>query len=226
MKLLLAEDEKDLREALKVILEKNNFSVDAVADGIKAVDYIKYNKEYDCIILDIMMPNMDGIEVIKYLRENNYNIPILVLSAKAEVDDKVLGLDLGANDYLVKPFNSAELLARIRVLTRKSDEINTSTITLANITLNRVNYSIQCENNILTLPNKEFQILEILMSQPNNVISSDILFNKVWGYDSESDTSTIWTTLSNLRKKLSSINSNVNIKSVRNVGYTLEIIND
>ena len=215
MKLLLAEDEKDLREALKVILEKNNFSVDAVADGIQALDYIKYNKEYDCIILDIMMPNMD-----------NYNIPILVLSAKAEVDDKVLGLDLGANDYLVKPFNSAELLARIRVLTRKSDEINTSTITLANLTLNRVNYSIQCENNILTLPNKEFQILEILMSQPNNVISSDILFNKVWGYDSESDTSTIWTTLSNLRKKLSSINSNVNIKSVRNVGYTLEIIND
>lgn len=226
MRLLLAEDEKDLRDAIKAILEKHNFSVDAVANGKEALDYLKYNQDYDCLILDLMMPIMDGYTVIKELRDKKVDIPILVLSAKSLVHDRVLGLDLGADDYLVKPFDSQELLARIRALTRRPITGASSIIKLANLSLDRSDYSIKTPSGQLVLPNKEFQILELLMSQPKAILPSDSLFNRVWGLDSDADQNSLWVTLSNLRKKLVSLESEVAIKSVRNVGYTLEISND
>ena len=226
MRLLLAEDEKDLRDAIKAILEKHNFSVDAVANGKEALDYLKYNQDYDCLILDLMMPIMDGYTVIKELRDKKVDIPILVLSAKSLVHDRVLGLDLGADDYLVKPFDSQELLARIRALTRRPITGASSIIKLANLSLDRSDYSIKTPSGQLILPNKEFQILELLMSQPKAILPSDSLFNRVWGLDSDADQNSLWVTLSNLRKKLVSLESEVAIKSVRNVGYTLEISND
>lgn len=225
MRILLAEDEKELREALKVILERNNFTVDAVSNGIEALEYINYGDEYDCLVLDIMMPKMDGLSVIKKLREKGSNLPILILSAKQEIEDRVNGLDLGANDYLVKPFNSDELLARIRVLTRKSTTSN-SILNISNLRLDRRNFSIETSTGKLTLPNKEFQLLELLMSQRDQVIPGDLLFTKIWGYDSDTDINTVWVTISNLRKKLYSINANVYIKSIRNLGYKLEIKDD
>ncbi|NLY73153.1 MAG: response regulator transcription factor [Tissierellia bacterium] len=226
MRLLLAEDEKDLRDAIKAILEKHNFSVDAVANGKEALDYLKYNQDYDCLILDLMMPIMDGYTVIKELRDKKVDIPILVLSAKSLVHDRVLGLDLGADDYLVKPFDSQELLARIRALTRRPITGASSIIKLANLSLDRSDYSIKTPSGQLVLPTKEFQILELLMSQPKAILPSDSLFNRVWGLDSDADQNSLWVTLSNLRKKLVSLESEVAIKSVRNVGYTLEISND
>lgn len=226
MRLLLVEDEYALRDALKLILEQYNFTVDAVSNGQEALDYIELGDEYDCMILDIMMPIMDGIEVIKTLREKKNQIPILVLSAKSEIEDKIMGLDLGANDYLSKPFNTQELLARVRVLTRKENTIQSSSLTLANVTLDRANFLLKTKTNSLTLPNKEFQILELLMSQPHTIIPSDTLFNKIWGYDASAEQNTIWVTISNLRKKLDSLEAKIKIKSVRNVGYTLEIKHD
>lgn len=226
MRLLLVEDESALRDALKLILEQYNFTVDAVSNGQEALDYIELGDEYDCMILDIMMPIMDGIEVIKTLREKKNQIPILVLSAKSEIEDKIMGLDLGANDYLSKPFNTQELLARVRVLTRKENTIQSSSLTLANVTLDRANFLLKTKTNSLTLPNKEFQILELLMSQPHAIIPSDTLFNKIWGYDASAEQNTIWVTISNLRKKLDSLEAKIKIKSVRNVGYTLEIKHD
>lgn len=226
MRLLLAEDEKDLRDAIKTILERHNFSVDVVANGKEALDYLKYSQDYDCLILDLMMPIMDGYSVIKELREKKMDLPILVLSAKSQVHDRVQGLDLGADDYLVKPFDSQELLARIRALTRRPIAAGSSIIELANLSLNRSDYSIETPKGQLILPNKEFQVLELLMSQPKAILPSDSLFNRIWGLDSEADQNSLWVTLSNLRKKLASLESQVTIKSVRNVGYTLEINND
>lgn len=225
MRILLVEDEKELREALKVILERNNFTVDAVSNGLEALEYINYGDEYDCLVLDIMMPKMDGFGVINKLRENNSELPILILSAKQEIEDRVHGLDLGANDYLVKPFDLEELLARIRVLTRKTSTSN-SILSVSNLKLDRRNFSIETNKGKLTLPNKEFQLLELLMSEKNQVIPGDLLFTKIWGYDSDTDINTVWVTISNLRKKLYSINAKVNIKSIRNLGYKLEIGND
>ncbi|AMC93026.1 two-component system response regulator [Erysipelothrix larvae] len=223
MRLLLAEDEQDLREAMVEILKQHHFSVDAVENGEEALEYIEFGDNYDCLILDIMMPVMDGISVIKALREQKRMIPILVLSAKSEIDDRVLGLDTGADDYLVKPFDVQELLARIRVLTRRPINEQTSTLTIGNVTLDRANYSIQTEKGQLVLPNKEFQILELLMVNPQNVISSDAIFSRVWGLDSDADQNTVWVTLSNLRRKLNVVDATLSIKSVRNVGYTLEV---
>ncbi len=225
MRILLAEDEKELREAIQTILEKHHFTVDAVENGEEAMDYLTLGDEYDCLILDLMMPIMGGMDVIKSLRSRNHNIPILILSAKQEVSDKVEGLDLGANDYLVKPFDTKELLARIRVLTRKSNTTK-SLISISNVSLDRSDFTIKTDSGSLTLANKEFQLLELLMSQENQVISSDLLFNKIWGYDADTDINTIWVTISNLRKKLTQIDAKISIKSKRNLGYFLETRHD
>ncbi len=225
MRILLAEDEKDLREALKVILERNNFTVDAVSDGLEALEYIDYGDEYDCLILDIMMPKLDGFGVINKLREKNSDLPILILSAKQGMEDRVYGLDLGANDYLIKPFELEELLARIRVLTRKTNTSNTI-LSLSNLKLDRRNFIMETNKGKVTLPNKEFQLLELLMSERNQVLPGDLLFTKIWGYDSDTDINTVWVTISNLRKKLLSLEAEVSIKSIRNLGYKLEIRND
>lgn len=220
MRILLAEDERALSRAIIKIFEKNNYSADPVYNGKDALDYIE-SGNYDVLVLDIMMPVLDGISVLKKLRESGNNIPVIMLTAKSEIDDKVLGLDSGANDYLTKPFDSKELLARIRVITRSTVSIN-SDLTFGNTTLNRATYELSTPVGSLSLQNKEYQMLEMLMSNPNNVIPTERFMEKIWGYDSESEINVVWVYLSNLRKKLKSIGADIKIKASRNVGYSLE----
>ncbi len=223
MRLLLAEDEKALSKALVTILERNNYSVDAVYDGQAALEYL-ITDNYDGVILDIMMPKMDGIEVLKNLRSMGNSIPVLLLTAKSEVDDKVLGLDTGANDYLTKPFNSRELLARIRAMTRTQTTQVNSLLQLGNITLNRATFELYSPFGSFRLANKEYQMLELLMSNPHNLISSERFMEKIWGYDSETELNVVWVYISYLRKKLVALNANIQIKATRNAGYSLEEI--
>lgn len=221
MRILLAEDEKALSKALTVILERNNYMVDAVYDGQSALDYLECT-DYDGIILDIMMPKVDGITVLKKLRERAYMVPVLILSAKAEIDDKVLGLDSGANDYLTKPFNSQELLARIRAMTRSMGTNAGSLLKAGNISLDRATFELKGPNGTYRLANKEYQMLEMLMCNPQQLISTERFLEKIWGYDSEAEINVVWVYISYLRKKLTAIKANVQIKAIRNAGYILE----
>ena len=221
MRLLLAEDEKALSRALTAILERNNYSVDPVYDGQAALDYLKAGN-YDGIILDIMMPKVDGITVLKEIRSQGSLIPVLLLTAKSEVDDKVLGLDAGANDYLTKPFNTRELLARIRAMTRTQTAQANSQLQMGNITLDRATFELSSPTGSFRLANKEFQMLELMMSNPKTLISSERFLEKIWGYDSEAELNVVWVYISYLRKKLAALHANIQIKATRNAGYTLE----
>ncbi len=220
MRLLLAEDERSLSKAMVRILEKNNYSVDPVYDGAAALDYLRHST-YDVVILDIMMPGMNGIDVLKALRRGGNPVPVLILSAKAEIDDKVLGLDSGANDYLTKPFDTKELLARLRVLTRSPRSMD-STMTVGNITLNRATFELSSPTGSFRLANKEFQMMEILMANPRNLISTERFMEKIWGYDSDTEINVVWVYVSYLRRKLAALNANIQIKVTRNAGYSLE----
>lgn len=221
MRLLLAEDEKSLSKAIITILQKNNYSADAVYDGEEALDYLA-SGNYDCVILDIMMPKLDGISVLKKLREQGNKIPVLMLTAKSEVDDKVLGLDSGANDYLTKPFNTKELLARIRAMTRNQNEQMDSKIKFGNIVLDRATFELSSPDGNFRLANKEFQMMEMLMMNPRCLISAERFLEKVWGYDSEVEINVVWVYISYLRKKLAALHANIQIKAQRNAGYSLE----
>ena len=223
MRLLLAEDEKSLSKALKAILTKSNYSVDCVFDGEEAVLYAMAS-EYDLVIMDIMMPKQNGISALKEIRSKGNNVPVLMLTAKSEIDDKVEGLDSGANDYLTKPFATKELLARIRVLTRQSAIATDNSLRFGNLTLDRGSFELSSPKGKYRLAGKEFQMMEMLMMNPGLLISSEKFMEKIWGLDSEADISTAWTYISYLRKKLAAIDSNVQIKAVRNSGYTLEEI--
>ena len=223
MRLLLAEDERALSKALATILERSNYSVDTVYDGEAALEYLAADN-YDGVILDIMMPKKDGITVLKELRSRGSKIPVLILTAKSEVDDKVLGLDSGANDYLTKPFHSRELLARIRAMTRAQSSQTSSVLQMGNITLDQRTYELSSPTGSFWLANREFQILELLMQNPGNLISAERLMEKIWGYDSETEISVVWVYISYLRKKLSALGANIQIRATRNVGYCLEEI--
>lgn len=223
MRLLLAEDEKALSKALTAILERNHYSVDAVYDGEEALAYLQ-SDTYDAVILDIMMPKKDGIEVLKELRKAQNNIPVLLLTAKAEIDDKVLGLDAGANDYLTKPFHTRELLARIRAMTRVNTSQMNSLIQMGNITLNQATLELSSNYGSVRLANKEFQMMEMLMSNPHNLIPTERFMEKIWGYDSEAELNVVWVYISYLRKKLLALHANIQIKATRNAGYSLEEI--
>ena len=220
MKLLFAEDERSLSRAITHILEKNCYSVDAVYDGQTALDYLE-NGDYDGIILDIMMPKVDGITVLRELRSKGNPVPVLMLTAKAEIDDKVLGLDSGANDYLTKPFDTKELLARIRAMTRGSRAVD-ATLNYGNITLNRTNFELSSPTGSFRLANKEYQMMELLMANAGQLISSDQFLEKIWGLDSNVESSVVWVYISYLRKKLTALNAKVSIRAVRNAGYVLE----
>ena len=221
MRLLLAEDEKELSNALVTILKHNNYSVDAVYDGLEALDYLQA-ENYDGAILDIMMPKMDGLTVLKKLRENGSDLPVLMLTAKSEIDDRVMGLDSGADDYLTKPFATKELLARIRSMTRRQAEVTDSILRYGNIKLDRSTYELSTDGGNFRLANKEFQMMEMLMTNPKILISTDRFMEKIWGYDSEAEINVVWVYISYLRKKLSAINANVSIKASRGAGYSLE----
>ena len=223
MRLLLAEDERALSKALATILERSNYSVDTVYDGEAVLEYLAADN-YDGVILDIMMPKKDGITVLKELRSRGSKIPVLILTAKSEVDDKVLGLDSGANDYLTKPFHSRELLARIRAMTRAQSSQTSSVLQMGNITLDQRTYELSSPTGSFRLANREFQILELLMQNPGNLISAERLMEKIWGYDSETEISVVWVYISYLRKKLSALGANIQIRATRNVGYCLEEI--
>lgn len=221
MRILLAEDEKPLSKALTAILERNGYSVDAVYDGEEALEYLEMDN-YDGVILDIMMPKIDGITVLRTIRSRENFIPVLLLTAKSEVDDKVEGLDAGANDYLAKPFHAKELLARIRAMTRTQTTQADSKLHFGNVTLDRATFELSTAAGSFRLANKEFQMLEFMMSNPNHVISSERFMEKIWGYDSDAEISVVWVYISYLRKKLTALHADIHIKATRNVGYSLE----
>ena len=221
MRLLLCEDERSLSRAIVTILEKSNYSVDAVYDGEEALEYAGTGN-YDGIILDLMMPKLDGMSVLKTIRERGDSTPVLILSAKSEIENKVDGLDAGANDYLTKPFEVRELLARIRAMTRSSGGQVDSTLTFGNVKLDCTNYTISTENGSTSLANTEFQVMEMLMRHPSHLISTEKFMERIWGYDSETEINVVWVYISYLRKKLAGIGADIRIMAHRGTGYSLE----
>lgn len=221
MRILLAEDEKEMSNALVAILKHNNYSVDAVYDGADALDY-GLSENYDVIILDIMMPKRNGIEVLEKLRENGIHTPILMLTAKSQIEDRIVGLDKGADDYLSKPFAMGELLARVRAMGRRKSEFTPNLVQVGNISLNKENYELSNGSSSLRLGNKEFQMLEMLMTNPKRMISTEQFMERIWGYDAEAEINVVWVYVSYLRKKLASLDANIKIKAVRGIGYSLE----
>lgn len=221
MRLLLAEDEKELSKALCAILKHNNYSVDAVYNGQDALDW-GLCENYDGIILDLMMPKMNGIEVLKELRSQGISTPVLILTAKAEIEDKIIGLDAGADDYLTKPFAMGELLARVRAITRRKAEFSPNLLSFGNISLNRDTFELLKDENSVRLGNKEFQMFEMLMTNPGRLISTEQFMERIWGYETEAEINVVWVYISYLRKKLAGLGANIEIKAVRGVGYTLE----
>ena len=207
MRILLAEDERSLSRAIIALLEKHNYSADAVYDGQEALDYLEA-ENYDAVILDIMMPKLDGLSVLRILRERGSQIPVLLLTAKSEVEDKVTGLDSGANDYLTKPFATAELLARIRAMTRTQSAQTT--------------YELSSPSGSFRLANKEYQMMELLLRNPHQLIPSERFLEKIWGYDSDVELNVVWVYISYLRKKLTALQADIQIKATRNAGYSLE----
>ena len=222
MRLLVVENEKSLSKALVTILIKNGYSADAVYDGEEALEYLK-GGNYDGMILDVMMPKMDGFEVLKRVRENGSAIPILMLTARGDVDDKVAGLDGGANDYLTKPFAMKELLARIRAMTRETTAGQDSILRVGNVRLNRATKELSSPGGSFHLTNKEFQMMEYLMSHPKHLISTERFMEKIWGFDSKAEINVVWVYISYLRKKLEALDADVQIKAARNAGYFLEV---
>lgn len=221
MRLLLAEDERELSAALCAILTHNNYSVDAVYNGRDALDYLT-NGNYDAAILDIMMPETDGLTVLRRAREAGCKLPILILTARSEVDDRVRGLDLGADDYLTKPFAARELLARIRAMTRRPGEISSTVLQYENLSLDRATFELSTPSGVFRLGNREFQIMEMLLENPGQIIPTERFLEKIWGYDTESDVSVVWVNISYLRKKLDALGAQVTIRATRGVGYSLE----
>ena len=220
MRILLAEDEKSLSRVLVTIFEKNHYSVDPVYNGEDALAYL-LSGNYDAAVLDIMMPKMDGITVLRKVRESGSQVPILMLTAKAEVEDKVLGLDSGANDYLAKPFDSKELLARIRSITRSRAEADNK-LRMGNVTLDRSTFELSTTNGSYRLANKEFQMMEYFLSNPKHIISAERFMEKIWGYDTDVEINVVWVYISYLRKKLDALGASIFIKASRNAGYSLE----
>lgn len=224
MRILIAEDEKALAKAVVKILEKNNYSADAVYNGQEALDYLE-SGNYDAAIFDVMMPVMDGITALKKLRSSGNQLPVLILSAKSQVDDRIQGLDSGANYYLTKPFNPQELLAAIRAITRSQAEVDTK-LKMGNITLDRATFELSSPTGSFRLANKEYQMIEMLMSNPRHIIPAERFMEKIWGFDNDAEINVIWVYISYLRKKLQALNADIFIKASRNAGYSLEEADD
>ena len=224
MRILLVEDERELSNALVAILTRSNYSVDPVYDGEDALYYLE-TENYDAVILDIMIPKIDGIEVLKTIRKEGNKIPVIMLTAKSEIDDRVVGLDSGADDYLTKPFASKELLARLRALTRRGVQLTENIVKVGNISLNRSSFELFSDSGSFRLANKEYQMIEMLMVNQNQLIPTEKFMERIWGYDSEAEINVVWVHISFLRKKLQQLNANIQIKANRNMGYSLEMIN-
>lgn len=221
MRLLIAEDDPKLLKTLVHIFENNKFVVDGVSNGKDALEYAE-SQEYDGLVLDVMMPGLDGIQVLQKLRKANITTPALFLTARTEVDQRVEGLDAGADDYLAKPFATSELLARTRAMLRRKDNYVPDLLSYNDMILNRSTYQLMYMEQLQTLSGKEFQIIEILMQKPGIIVTTDQFMTHVWGWDTNVDTSVVWVHISNLRKKISAISAPVEIRFVRNAGYILE----
>lgn len=222
MRILLAEDERSLSRAVVALLERSNYAVDAVYDGVEALEYLD-SGNYDALILDIMMPRLDGLSVLKRLRQRGNPIPVLILTAKSEIDDKVEGLDNGANDYLTKPFSTRELLARLRAITRTQTSQVSSVLRFGNVALDQTSFELSSPSGSYRLANKEYQMMELLLMNPGQTISTERFLEKIWGYDTETELNVVWVYISYLRKKLAALNANVRIQAARNVGYRVEV---
>lgn len=221
MKLLLAEDEAALSEAVADILTFHKYIVDTVNNGEDAYDYAMYG-DYDGVIMDIMMPKRDGLDVLRELRRNGYKKPVMLLTAKSQVEDRIKGLDAGADDYLPKPFDMGELLARIRAMLRRGEEFHSNQLKLGDLTLDVESGTLKCGENSVVLPKQEFRMMEQLMLNHNMYMNSEDLLEKAWGFNSGADINSVWLYISYLRKRLSSIDSKTEIVSRRNFGYKLE----
>ncbi|MBP5494873.1 MAG: response regulator transcription factor [Lachnospiraceae bacterium] len=222
MRVLIAEDEVATAKALKLLLEKSKYSVDIVHNGNDAWDYVS-DGGYEVVVLDIMMPGMNGIEVLKKMRNNGIKTPVLMLTAKAEIEDRVAGLEAGADDYLPKPFATNELIARIKALGRRSENYTDSVKKAGNLELDGNRYEMRVKDKSVSLSNKEYQLMELFVLHPGFVFSTEHLMDKIWGLDSESDIDVVWTHIGFVRKKLRSLDANVEIKTIRGAGYSLEV---
>ncbi|MCR4995658.1 MAG: response regulator transcription factor [Butyrivibrio sp.] len=222
MRILIAEDEVATAKALKILLEKAMYSVDIVHNGDDAWDYIQEGS-YEVIVLDIMMPGKSGIEVLSLIRQKGIRTPVLLLTSKAEIEDRVAGLEAGADDYLPKPFATSELIARVKALGRRSENYKDSVQSIGNIVLDSNKYEISVGKKSVKLTNKEFQLIELFVLHPGQAFSTEHLMEKIWGYDTESDIDVVWTTIGYVRKKLRQIKANVEIKTMRGIGYALEV---
>ena len=221
MRLLIAEDEIDLAEALSAYFEKNQFSVDAVHDGMSAYEYA-VSGGYDAVILDVMMPKLDGIEVLRRLRSEGIQTPVMMLTAKGEKDDRVTGFNAGADDYLPKPFAPDELLSRVRAMLRRGGAYTPPVLQFADVSLDTGSGVLACGVREARLSGREFQVMEMFLRAPKVVISAERIMERIWGWDSDADISVIWVHISNLRKKLKAIGSGVSIRANRGLGYVLE----
>lgn len=221
MRILIAEDETDIADALVAIMQKNNYCADSVNNGNDALEYAQ-SGNYDAVILDIMMPGIDGIEVLTELRKSGNKIPVLLLTAKSELSDRVHGLDCGADDYLPKPFAVTELMARVRAMLRRRSDYQPDIISVNNVMLNKSIMEIEYKSAKSRLVAREFQVFEVLMDNMKRIITTDYLMEHIWGWDSDVDVSIVWVTISGIRKKLAEINAPLSIKTIRGVGYVLE----
>ena len=221
MKLLFAEDDPDVSRSVTALLTRSHYSVDPVSNGYDALTYLT-GGDYDACIMDIMMPGMNGDEVVRKARAAGSQVPVIMLTAMGEVEDRINGLDAGADDYLAKPFDGGELLARIRALLRRHESYSPDVVTYGDLTLNRSTFALSCHEKSVSLSNKSFQMMEMLMLSPGRIISVDEFMQHIWGWDSESEINVVWVNISTLRKQLSAMDSKTAIKVVRGAGYRLE----
>ncbi len=221
MKLLFAEDDRDLSAAVKTLLERNGYLVDAVPDGAEAVDYA-LAENYDGIILDWMMPEKDGVEALREMRKQGIRTPCILLTARDAVEDRVTGLDAGADDYLSKPFNGKELLARVRAMLRRRDTYVPDVISCEGLQLDKTSCELRCRDQAVRLTGKLYQMMELLVENPKHLFSAQQLMEKIWGWDSDAEINVVWVNISQLRKKLGEIGSDMEIRVYRGTGYALE----
>ena len=222
MRVLLVEDEEGLSQALVEIFKKNRISIDAVLDGKEGLKYAE-SGIYDVLVLDIMPPGIDGISILKTLRENHNNVPVIFLTAKDDVTDKITGLDAGADDYLTKPFSSDELLARVRALSRRKGELKEDSVTFGDLTLNKKNCELQSSTGeAIKLSLKEYQILDLLFENPHQIITKEQLIEKIWGGDSNAEYNNVEVYISFIRKKIENLKVGIRIRTARGIGYSLE----